>query len=98
MDFTSRIGNTRIAGGNWHKQLFIESSGFAASAATGTLVLNTGSYALGLLMVATPMGWIGLVIGGALVVGAAAGTSIATNYAVTSYFDELYGTIMNWIN
>ncbi|WP_281557312.1 hypothetical protein [Thalassomonas sp. RHCl1] len=65
IDFTSRVGNihnTHKAGGNWHRQMFIESSGFAASAAAGTIAINAGGAALSMLMVATPIGWVGLVL------------------------------------
>ena len=44
--------------GNWEREMFIESSSFAASAATGIGVVNAGGAALMLLMVATPVGWI----------------------------------------
>ncbi|WP_236702628.1 hypothetical protein [Thalassomonas actiniarum] len=100
IDFTSRVGNiqnTHRTGGNWHRQLFIESSGFAASAAIGTGFLKAGGYGLGLLMVSTPIGWVGLIIGGALVVGAAAGASMTTNYIITNDAGGIYGSLMNWI-
>ncbi|WP_281555873.1 hypothetical protein [Thalassomonas sp. RHCl1] len=100
IDFTSRVGNihnTHKTGGNWHRQMFIESSGFALSAVAGTLAINGGSSALSLLMMATPIGWVGLVIGGALVVGAAAGASMGANYIVTQDAGSIYDTIMEWV-
>jgi len=98
IDFTGRVGNiqnSHRAGGNWHRQLFIESSSFVASAAFGTAVINAGSYGLSLLMVATPIGWVGLVLGGAFVVGAAAGASIGANLALQENSGDWYDSIMN---
>ncbi|WDE05065.1 hypothetical protein SG34_027825 [Thalassomonas viridans] len=100
IDFTSRIGNihnTQKAGGNWHRQLFIESSGFAASAAIGTGFLKAGTYGLSLLMVSTPLGWAGFVIGGALVVGATAGASMTANNIITKDAGGIYDSLMRWI-
>lgn len=75
IDFTSRAGNVHTSyksDGKWERELFIESSSFAASALTGTVVVNVGVAMLGFIMVATPIGWVGLVVGGAVVAGAAA--------------------------
>ena len=52
------------AGGNWERELFVESSSFAASAITGAAVVKTG---LAFLTVATPVGWMGLVVAGAAI-------------------------------
>ena len=60
IDFGGRIGsihNSFQAEGNWERELFIESSSFAASAITGTAVVNAGTAALSLLVVATAIGW-----------------------------------------
>lgn len=95
IDFTSRVGNIRNeyqAGGDWERELFIESSSFAVSAIAGSLAVKAG---LGLLMVATPVGWVGLIVGGVAVAGAAAATSMATNYAVKKDAGGLYDSIMN---
>ena len=97
IDFTSRVGNIHNeyqSGGEWERELFIESSSFTASAIAGTLTVNAG---LGLLMVATPVGWIGLIVGGVAIAGAAAATSMATNYVVKKDAGGLYDSIMNWI-
>jgi hypothetical protein len=100
IDFTSRIGNVRNsyqAGGNWERDLFIESSSFVASAGAGMLAVDAGTAALGLLMVATPVGWIGLIVGGIVVAGAAATTSIIVNKAIKdnsgSWYDSIMGAI-----
>jgi len=101
IDFTSRIGNiknTFRAGSNWHRQMFIESISFVASATVGTLAVHAGSYGLGLLIAATPVGWIGLIIGGAAVVGAAAGSSMYMNNLTQNNSGAYYDEIMAWIN
>ncbi len=98
IDFTSRVGNIHNeykAGGEWERELFIESSSFAASAVVGTIAVKAG---LVILMVATSVGWVGLIAGGVAVAGAAAATSMATNYAVKKDAGGLYDSIMRWIS
>lgn len=98
IDFGSRIGNIRNsyeADGNWEREMFVESSSFAASAVTGGLVLKAG---LGLLVFATPFGWAGLIVGGVAVAGAAAVASVSVNRAVQGHSGSLYDKIMNWIS
>ncbi len=56
--------------------------------------VNAGTAALGLLMVATPIGWVGLIIGGVVVAGAAATASITTNNIVKGKNGGLYDQIM----
>lgn len=101
IDFGGRIGsihNSFQAEGNWERELFIESSSFAASAITGTALVNAGTAALSLLVVATPIGWVGLVIGGLAVAGTAATTSIGMNNYVKGNSGGLYDDIMNWVS
>jgi hypothetical protein len=101
IDFGSRVGNIHTsyqAGGNWERDLFIESSSFALSAAAGTVAVNVGGAALTFLMVATPIGWAGLIIGGVFVAGAAAGAAMVTNNAVKNNSGGLYDAIMDWVN
>ena len=98
IDFTSRVGNIHNeykAGGEWERELFIESSSFAASVIAGSLAVKAG---LGLLMVATPVGWVGLIVGGVAVAGAAAATSMATNYAVKKDAGDLYDSMISWFS
>ncbi len=98
IDFTSRVGNIHNeyqAGGECERELFIESSSFAASAVAGTIAVKAG---LAILMVDTPLGWVGLIAGGVAVAGAAAATSMATNYAVKKDASGLYDSIMRWIS
>lgn len=97
IDFTSRVGsihNEYKAGGEWERELFVESSSFAASAITGTAMVNAGAATLGFLIVATPIGWVGLVVGGIAVAGAAAAGSIAMNNAVKDNSGDWYDSIM----
>jgi hypothetical protein len=97
IDFTSRIGNVSNiyqAGGNWERDLFIESSSFAASAVAGSLAVNAG---LGLLMIATPVGWVGLIVGGIVVAGSAAAVSMGVNSLVKENSGTWYDSIMKAI-
>ncbi|KEQ17903.1 hypothetical protein [Endozoicomonas numazuensis] len=97
IDFGSRIGNVHNsykAGGNWERELFIESSSFAASATTGSIAVSAG---LTLLLAATPAGWVGLIVGGALVAGTAAGASMWVNGQVKDNAGSWYDNIMRAI-
>jgi len=96
IDFGSRVGNIHNsykAGGNWEREMFIESSSFALSAVTGTAVVNVGGVALMFLVVATPIGWIGLIMGGVAVAGTAAIASIGVNNYIKNnsgrFYDDL---------
>ncbi|WP_037047672.1 hypothetical protein [Psychromonas sp. SP041] len=98
IDFGSRVGNINNsykAGGNWEREMFIESSSFAASAVAGSLVVDAG---LAILIFATPVGWMGLVVGGLAVAGAAAITSIAVNSEFKSNSGEWYDSLMTLVN
>lgn len=100
INFTSKAGNVHNsykAGGNWERELFIESSSFAASALTGTTVINAGGAALMFLMVATPIGWVGLIVGGVAVAGTAAVASISMHNAFQNNSGSWYDSIMNSI-
>ncbi len=100
IDFGSRVGNIHNAyqaGGNWEREMFIESSSFALSAAVGTGAIAVGNTALTLLIAATPVGWVGLIVGGLVVAGVAASASIVTNGAVQKNSGSVYDSIMEWI-
>ncbi|MCP4488487.1 MAG: hypothetical protein GY820_14380 [Gammaproteobacteria bacterium] len=90
--------NSYKSGGEWERDLFIESSSFVASAGAGILAVNAGTAALGFLMVATPIGWVGLIIGGVAVAGAAAAASITMNDIVKGKGGGLYDNIMGKVN
>jgi len=101
IDFGSRVGNIHNsyeADGEWERDMFIESSSFAASAVTGVLAVKAGGAALTFLMVATPIGWVGLIIGGVAVAGVAAASSIVANNMTKDIGGSLYDVILNWIN
>lgn len=101
IDFSSRVGNIHNsykAGQNWEREMFIESSSFALSASTGIAAVNAGTAALGFLMVATPIGWVGLIVGGIVVVGASAGASMWVNDFAKEDAGNWYDSIMGWIN
>jgi hypothetical protein len=101
ISFTSKAGNVQNsykAGGNWEKELFIESSSFAASAIVGSGALKIGAAGLTFLMLATPIGWVGLIIGGVAVLGSAAGASIMTNNYINKNGSDLYDNIMKLVS
>ena len=100
IDFGSRVGNIHNsykAGEEWERELFVESSSFAAGATVGVISVNAGVSALGFLMVATPIGWIGLVIGGLAVAGVAAGVSMGTNSFIKENAGSKYDELMRWL-
>ena len=97
IDFTSRVGNVHNAyqsGGEWERELFIESSSFALSAAAGIAAVNAGTAALGLVVMATPIGWFGLIVGGIAIAGTAAAASIGVNSAAKESAGSWYDSIM----
>lgn len=97
IDFTSRIGNIQNeykAGGNWERELFIESTSFAASAMAGSIVVDAG---LTLLLAATPAGWVALVVAGGIAVAGAA-ASIGMNDVIKNNSGSAYDSIMKWIS
>ena len=98
IEFASGVGNVHNsykAGGEWERDLFIESNSFALSAIAGSLAVNAG---LSLLVFATPFGWAGLIIGGVAVAGVAAGVSMGTNSAIKQNSGAWYDEIMLWVN
>lgn len=97
IDFGDRAGTVHSsykAGDNWERTLFIESSSFALSASSGMITVNAGTAALGFLMVATPIGWVGLVVGGLAVAGTAAAVSVGVNRAAKESSGSWYDSIM----
>jgi len=91
IDFASRIGNvqnTYKADGNWEKELFIESSSFALSTWAGGAVVGAG---VTFLVIATPVGWVGLIV-------TAAAVSMGTNSIIKNNAGDVYDSIMGWFN
>lgn len=100
LNVAERVGNIHTsyqAGQKWERELFIESSSFAASAVMGAVLTNIGSSALILLTVATPGGWV-LIIGGLAVAGVAAGGAMAMNSYAKDSSGGLYDYIMSGLN
>ena len=96
IDFGSRVGNIHNsykAGDNWYREMFIESTSFAASAGVGIAAANVGAFLLAL----TPFGWIGLIVGGVIVAGAAATVSIKTDGFLKANSGRWYDEIMKWL-
>lgn len=101
IDFGSRAGRIHtsyVGGGNWEKEMFVESMSFAISAATGTAVAKAGTAALGFFMILTPVGWVGLIAAGAAIAGSTAATTLLTDRALKNSSGEWYDAIMDWIN
>jgi hypothetical protein len=100
IDFGSRVGNihnTHQAGGNWEREMFVESMSFALSTATGTALVKVGSAAVGFLVAATPVGWVGLIVGGTIVVGTAAVGAMTMNNSIKARSGGWYDNIMDWL-
>lgn len=96
IDFGSRVDNiqtTYKAGGNWHREMFAESLSFVAGTAAATAVAET---AFALCMIATPVGWVGIVIS-VLAVGGAAGASMWASESVRDGAGGWYDSIMKRI-
>lgn len=94
VDFGLRATNVYDSykeGKNWERDLFVESSSFAASAYLGSAVLDAG---IGFLIMATPIGWLGLIIGGVVVIGAAAYTGYKMNAIAKENAGGIYDRIM----
>ncbi|WP_201276865.1 hypothetical protein [Microbulbifer sp. ALW1] len=94
IDFGSRAGkvhNSYQAGGNWERDLFIESSSFAASATTGALIAQAG---VTFLLAATPLGWTALIVTGLIVAGTAATASVLVNNQVHKNSGAIYDKVM----
>ena len=75
--------------------MFIESSSFALSTVAGIGMVKGG---LALLLMATPVGWVGLVIGGLAIAGSAAGASMLINGQVKNDAGGWYDSIQAWVN
>ena len=97
IDFGRRAGNVQQSykeGGDWERELFRESLGFAGSAVAGTMAVEAG---LSLLVFVTPFGWAAVVAGGLVVAGAAAASSITVNEFVKENGYALYDKILGQV-
>ncbi len=103
IDFGSRIGNIRNsnqAGVNWERELFVESSSFAGSAVIGIRTVGLGMAVLDFLMLATPIGWVGLfglVAAGVTVAAVSAGVSITVDHGMKNNMGDIYDEIIGVI-
>ncbi len=100
LDFGQRIGNIHNsyrANGNWERELFIESAEFVVNAGTGIVAVRAGSAILRFLMIATPMGWVGLIAGGVAVAGFAAFSSMSASSIFQKNAGDIYDGIMQKI-
>jgi hypothetical protein len=103
IDIGSRIGNvanTYQIGGDWHRETVAETFSFAASAGTGAAIATAGGAAITFLLVATPVGWAGLVLvtGGVLVATASAGGSMVAGDAMKSLVNSKYDEVAAFLN
>jgi hypothetical protein len=104
IDFGSRIGDIYTdykAGGNWEREMFIQSGSFTGSAIAGAFITTIGMEALEGLAVAvaaTPVGWVLLIVGGLAIAGAAAFGSIRVGNGLEKYLGTKYDEIMRWLS
>jgi hypothetical protein len=104
IDFGSRVNHIHDSyksGGNWYREMFIESTRFAVSAGSGLAVAGVGSVvaeaALATFLVATPAGWV-LAIIGLGVATAATAASIYSDKKIKENGGHWYDSIMKWLN
>jgi len=83
---------------DWERELFIESSSFGLGAIAGSAVTYGGGALLTFLVVATPIGWVGLIVTGVAIAGTAATASVVTNNLVKEDAGGAYDWIMNWVD
>jgi hypothetical protein len=102
IDFGGRIDKIHgsyEAGEDWCREMFIESSSFAASTGVALAITNYGTTiagnALACLLAATPAGWV-LIVVGVGVAAAAAGTAIYLDKTVKENSGNWYDAIMKW--
>ena len=64
---------------------------------TGVALANIGTTAVGFLLALTPVGWVGLIVGGVAVVAGTAAASVWVNNLISSNSGDWYDQIMNWL-
>lgn len=75
--------------------MFIQSSSFAAGAITASVAVKGG---LALLAVFTPMGLVGLLIGGAAIAAGAAAGAVVSDTLVADRAGAWYDEITDWLS
>lgn len=96
LDFGERVNKISTSykeGGKWEREMFVESSSFATSAIIGEGVAEVGL----LLLMATPVGWVGLIVGGVVIAGTAAAAAYGSNELIHENAGSTYDEIMKWI-
>jgi hypothetical protein len=99
IDFGSRIGKVHNSyqGDNWERDLFIESSSFAAGAGTAVLTANVGAAGLCCLAIAlTPPGWV-MIIAGLGIAAVSATAAISVDNVIKNNSGSIYDRIMKWL-
>lgn len=92
----NKIRTSYQKGGNWEREMFIESSAFASSAIIAGAAADVGA----LLLIATPVGWVGLLISGVIVagtVGVSAMVAANAKEKLESNGGGYYDKIMGWL-
>jgi len=98
IDVFTRAGNihTRAQSGeDWYRQMFIESLSMGTSLYVGKVAVEAGIY---FLTVATPVGWVGLILAGAAIAGTAAAASMGTDHIAKQRGGNLYDNVMKWLS
>jgi hypothetical protein len=99
LDFTTGIAKINTSyqkGENWEREMFVESSAFVATAVIGEAAAEVGA----LLLMATPIGWVGLLVAGAVIVGTAGVAAVAAGAAknkIENNAGGVFDDIMNWV-
>ena len=92
IDFTNRAGNvhnTYQEGGEWQRELFVESVGFVVGG-----LIGTASSSLFMLLCATPVGWSVVIIGGVAIAGIGAATAIQADKSSREWANKHYDVLL----
>ena len=99
IDFGSRVGNIHNsykAGENWERQMFIESTSFAASSSIGIVTAGAGGSALICLTALTPPGWVLIIAGIGVAIAAGTATTRIDDFIKTRS-GAWYDDIIKWM-
>ena len=86
---------------DWEREMFVESLSLGGSTVVGAASAAIGASAFTFVMVATPVGWVGLIVGGVVVTGAVVGTASTTILTDTIIKEHAYGwydDLMAWMS
>ena len=76
----------------------MESSRFAASALAGSFVASKGTAALGFIIAFTPVGWVGIVVGGLVVVGCSVAVSVGVDNYLKNRAGKYHDNVKDWMS